>query len=215
VRVERKPVIGFSDATALFCTLHAHGLGPLVHAPVLHSLAGTEPADVEHLFALLAGDEPEPVQGEPWVEGEAHGPLVGGNLCLLAAMCGTPWQLDATGAILVLEEVGEPPYRVDRLLQQIRSAGVFEGVAGVLIGDFTGADVPEGANWTMRDVLVDQLRDLGVPVVGRLPIGHGARNRAFVWGAQARIAADGTVSINTASINTASINTASINTSTR
>lgn len=182
-----RPVIGFSDVTALFCALHRRGCGPLIHAPVVHSLASTEPDDRQQLWGLLRGEPAQPLSGSAWVGGQAEGWLCGGNLCLLASLCGTPWQLDATGAILVLEEVGEPPYRVDRMLQQLRSAGVFDGVAGIAVGELAGCAPPDGADWTMRDVFTDHLAPLGVPVVGALPIGHGARNRPFVWGAPAQL----------------------------
>ncbi|MCB9688535.1 MAG: LD-carboxypeptidase [Alphaproteobacteria bacterium] len=188
-----KPVIGFSDVTALFCALRRRGIGPLIHGPVLHSLSVTEPGSVEHLFDLLDGRETAPLDGETWVAGTAHGPLVGGNLSLLAATCGTPWQLDASGAILVIEEIGEHPYRVDRMLQQLSSAGVLDGVVGVAIGRNVGCDPPPGADYALADVFVDVLAPLGVPVVGELPIGHGPHNRAFVWDAPATLS-DGTLS---------------------
>ena len=73
------------------------------------------------------------------------------------------------------------------LLQQLASAGVLANVAGVALGQFTRCRVPEGAAYTLRDVLLDHLAPLGVPVVGDLPIGHGERNCAFVWDRTARI----------------------------
>jgi muramoyltetrapeptide carboxypeptidase len=185
--VPDKVVIGFSDMTALFCLLHQHGVGRLIHGPVLHSLPITDPGAIEHLFALLAGETVPPLEGEPWILGAAEGQLVGGNLSLIAALCGTPWQLDARGKILVIEEVGEAPYRVDRLMQQLLSAGVLDDVAGVAFGDFTDCTPPEGAAWTLREVLLDHVGRLAVPVAGNLPIGHGARNRAFQWGTVAHL----------------------------
>lgn len=182
-----RPVIGFSDVVALHAGLWRHGLGPLVHGPVLHSLPTTDAASVRHLSALLHGEPLEPLSGETWAAGAAQGPLLGGNLCVLAALCGTPWQLSAAGAILVLEEIGEAPYRVDRSLQQLASAGVLDGVAGVALGTFTGCAPPEGAPWTLRDLVLEHLAPLGVPVLADLPIGHGVENRAFVWGRTARI----------------------------
>lgn len=183
----RKPVIGFSDVTALHTALHQAGLGPAIHGPVVHSLPVTDAASQAHLWDLLAGRSVEALVGEPWVGGEARGPLVGGNLCLLAAGCGTRYQLDARGAILVLEDVGEVPFRLDRMLQQLRSAGVLDGVVGVAFGRFVQCNPPDGATWTLRDVLLEAVADLGVPVVGELPIGHGAENRAFVVGSPARL----------------------------
>ncbi len=183
-----RPVIGFSDVTALFSALHRAGVGPLVHAPVVHSLSNTDADDRRQLWGLLRGEAPEPLHGSQWVAGDAEGWLCGGNLCLLASLCGTPWQIDARGAIVVLEEVGEHPYRIDRMVQQLRSSGFFEGVVGVALGEMVGCNPPEGADWTLRDVLTEHLAALGIPVLGELPIGHGARNRPFVWGARAQLA---------------------------
>lgn len=182
-----RPVLGFSDGTALFAALHRAGAGPLVHAPVLHSLANTIPEDREALWALLRGDRDRPWPAEIWIPGEAEGWLAGGNLCVLAALCGTPWQLDARGAILMLEDIGEAPYALDRMLQQLVSAGVFDGVAGVGVGELVDCRVPAHCDWTLRDVFVEHLEPLGVPVLAGLPFGHGPRNRPFLWGASAQI----------------------------
>lgn len=182
-----KPVIGFSDVTALHTALHRADRGPAIHGPVVHSLPVTDAASRAHLWDLLAGRAVEPLVGTAWVPGEARGPLLGGNLCLVAATCGTRHQLDARGAILVLEDVGEVPFRLDRMLQQLRSAGVFDGVAGVAFGRFVQCNPPEGATWTVAELLQEAVADLGVPVVGELPIGHGAENRAFVVGSQGRL----------------------------
>lgn len=188
-RLQRKPIIGFSDVTALFAQLHPHGLGPCVHGPVVHSLPATDTASLDALFALLEGERTD-LTGTPWVEGEAEGPLLGGNLCLLAATAGTGAQLDASGSILVLEEIGEPAYRVDRMLQQCRSAGIFDDLAGIVLGDFVSCRVPEGADWSLEDMLREHLCTLGVPVLAEVPIGHGARNHAFVWGESCRLGGD-------------------------
>jgi muramoyltetrapeptide carboxypeptidase len=184
----QRPVIGFSDVTALFCALDRAGCGPLIHGPVVHSLGITDDDSTTHLFDLLEGRPLEPLTGQSWSEGTASGRLVGGNICVLAATCGTPWQLDATGAILVLEEVGEPAYRLDRLLQQLDSCGVFSGVRGFAVGQMHHCRVPEAVPYRIEDVLADHLCRRGVPVVGDLPIGHAQANRAFPWGVQAQIA---------------------------
>ena len=182
-----RPVLGFSDASALFCAMHARGAGPLLHAPVVHSLANTEPADREALWALLRGEPATPLYGEPWAAGTADGWLCGGNLAVIAAVCGTPWQLDARGAILVLEDVGEAPFRIDRMLQQLASSGVFDGVAGVAVGILDGCNPPAGATWTLKEIFLEHLGPLGIPVLGEVPVGHGTRNRPFPWHATAHI----------------------------
>jgi muramoyltetrapeptide carboxypeptidase len=187
-RLPKRAVIGFSDVVALLVALTSRVGSPVVHGPVVHSLSLTDEASLDHLFDLLEGRPVAPLVGQMWVDGEASGALVGGNLCTLAAMAGTRFQLDAHGAILVLEEVTEAPYRIERNLQQLRSAGVLDGVAGVAVGTFLDCDPPAGAAWSLREVLLDHLGPLGVPVVGGLPIGHGPANRAFPWGVEATLA---------------------------
>lgn len=180
-----RPVIGFSDLTALQNPLCRRSV--MVHGPVLHSLADTDPDDRTHLFDLLAGRPTAPLTGTMWSAGDATGRIVGGNLTLLAATCGTPWQVRGRGTLLFLEEIGETPYRVDRLLTQLRDAGVFRGVRGVLLGTFTGCDAPRSATWSLDDVLREHLLPLGVPVLAGLPTGHGVRNRALPLGARGQI----------------------------
>ncbi|MDQ4086227.1 MAG: LD-carboxypeptidase, partial [Actinomycetota bacterium] len=103
-------------------------------------------------------------------------PLVGGTVSLLAAMAGTPGALAARGAIAVLEDVNEQPYRIERFLTQLRRSGFFDGVLGVACGDFVCCgDVAQ-----LNRVLEDRLGDLGVPVVLGLPFGHGPR-QASLW----------------------------------
>ncbi len=182
------PFIGFSDASSLLNVLAARG-APALHAPVLHSLADLcDDPSREHLRRLLAGEPVAPLEGRILRSGTAEGPLVGGNLCVIASLCGTRWQLRAHACIVVLEEVSEPPYKVDRLLSQLLDSGCLDGVSGVALGTFLGAEAPEGAAWTVLEVLDELLAPLGVPVLADLPIGHGTANRAFQLGRSAKIA---------------------------
>ena len=191
-RLPRRPVLGFSDATALFAGLYAADRGPCVHAPVLHSLGGTDDESRAATWALLRGEPPAPMAGTTWVDGEAEGPVLGGNLTMFASLCGTPWAVHARGHVVLLEDVGEAPYRLDRAIGQLRQAGFFDGVLGVALGEFSGCKPPEGATWSLDDALSD-LRGLGVPVIAGLPVGHAARNRPFVWGSRVRLG-DGALS---------------------
>jgi muramoyltetrapeptide carboxypeptidase len=181
-RVSRAvPFLGFSDGTALLNPLADHG-NPAIHAPVLHSL--TEPADApsrERLRKLLAGEPLDPVKGESLVPGDTEGPLRGGNLSVLASLCGTAWQFKAAGKIVFLEDTNEPAYRVDRLLCQLLMSGALQGARGFVLGEFVNCDVPEKAKYTLQDVILDLLKPLDVPILGKVPIGHGPSNHCFAF----------------------------------
>ncbi len=189
-RIPPRPVIGFSDLTPLLDAMAARTSAIGVHGPVLHSLAATAEADQQALFALLAGAPTPPLRGEVWAAGHARGPLRGGNLTLLAATCGTPFQCRAQGAILLLEDIGETPYRLDRALQQLLGAGVFDGVAGIALGSWDGCAAPAGSAWKLEDMLAEVLLPLGVPILAGLPCGHGYRNQAVLIGADSEIVGD-------------------------
>tara|TARA_B100001093_G_C26234477_1_gene761671 strand:+ start:34 stop:426 length:393 start_codon:yes stop_codon:yes gene_type:complete len=116
----------------------------------------------------------------------ARGRLVVTNLTVATHLIGTHWFPSLEGAILVLEDVGEAPYRVDRMLTQWRSAGLFKGLAGVACGRFrwTEDDVLPG-DFSMDEILEERLGDLGVPLVMDLPLGHGQPNLALPLGRKA------------------------------
>ncbi|MCK6521721.1 LD-carboxypeptidase [Myxococcota bacterium] len=189
--IQPRPVIGFSDGTALHSALWGHARLLGVHGPVLHSLAVSDAPSQGRLRSLLMEGATTRWEGEVWVEGEAEGPLVGGNLCVLATLCGTPHQLNARGAILALEDIAEPAYKLDRMLNQLREAGVLAGVRAVVLGEFFQCLAPPDADWTVQDVLREALAPLGVPVLAGLPFGHGAHNEAFYFGGHARLSGGG------------------------
>ena len=186
-----KPLIGYSDITALHLLLDREGL-PALHAPMPASdlLLPGRGADAMALFTLLreglhAGHTwcHPPAPGPLHRGGVASGRLLGGNLSLLAASAGTPWQPDTRGRLLFIEEVGEAPYRVDRMLLQLQLAGMLAGVAGVLLGSFTEAE-------DCSAVLQDHLLALGVPLLAGWPAGHGTPNRPLPLGFMATLDAD-------------------------
>jgi muramoyltetrapeptide carboxypeptidase len=189
----RLPLIGFSDNTALHLGCAARGLVSF-HAP--HPAAEeVEESSLLLLHRLLSSDLPlgplpEATRGPPpemVTGGVAEGRLCGGNLSLLAATLGTPYAPRAEGCILFLEEVGEPPYRLDRLLTQLELAGVLRGVVGVAVGDLGGAG-EEAAE--LAEVVRERLGRLGVPVVQGLPFGHRPENWTLPLGVSAQLDAE-------------------------
>jgi muramoyltetrapeptide carboxypeptidase len=181
----RKPFVGYSDVTVLHAVLQARGAVSW-HAPIPASdlvVDGAED-DAQALFALLmnplrAGHVMAPtLLGGAWrVPGRASGRLVGGNLSLIASLIGTPWAVDARDAILFIEDVSEALYRVDRLLMQLRHAGVLAAARGFVLGSFTEEEDPSA-------LLHEHLGGLGKPVLAGWPAGHGRPNRALPLGAR-------------------------------
>ncbi len=186
-----KLVVGFSDVTAIHARLNAAGLATL-HGPVVTQL-GRAPADaVDHLAALLFGEAGAASAGRGLAAtasirpGRVTGPLLGGSLTLLAHLCGTPWLPSLRGAILFIEDVGEPPYKLDRYLTQLRLSGALDGLAGVAVGQLTGCDGGDGeAVATVRRLV----SALGVPAIEGLPAGHEDRNFALPLGPAATLEA--------------------------
>ena len=144
---------------------------------------------------MLRGEVPAPLQAEEGTVvhgGVVEGPLVVGNLEVLRSLCGTRYMPSLAGAILGLEEVGEAPYRIDRALTQLLSSGALRGVRGVVVGQLVRCEGPDEAPGpTAREVVVERLQTLGVPVVTGLPFGHDpAYNAALPFGAPVRLHAD-------------------------
>lgn len=179
-------VVGFSDVTALHLAWQARRWRS-VHGPVVTQL-GAQPADVvTRTFDLLEGRRVAPLLGADTVTpGQVEGPLIGGNLSLLASLVGTRFIPSLSGAVLLLEDIGERPYRIDRMWMHLKLAGALEGVAGVVLGEFTDCE-EKGASFTSAQVLAELTDSLSVPVLAGLPIGHGAVNQPVVLGARVRL----------------------------
>jgi len=183
VRRAAKMIVGFSDITALHA-VWAHAGIPSIHGTMAARLAVDPPEATERLFALLRTGRAPSLLGTPLVPGTARGRLAGGNLALQAAMCGTVHAPDFHGAIVFLEDTGERPYRLDRMLVQCRQAGLFRGIAGLALGWFDGCDDDQA---TAADVLREHAEVLGVPAVAGLPCGHRDPNHALPLGMAAQL----------------------------
>ncbi len=208
IRANPKLLMGYSDITGLLNGIHKHtGLvtfhGPIgaqTFSPYTYSefkkvvldgqsnvQLGTPPA-----FETAPGKVEKANRLTRIHGGKARGPLAGGNLSLLATLCGTPFMPDLDGRILFIEEVGESTYRVDRMLTQLWLAGALQKCAGIVFGKFT--DCKTSASWakqlTVEEILVDRCAGLGMPVLRGLMIGHIEDQTTLPLGCQAELDVD-------------------------
>jgi muramoyltetrapeptide carboxypeptidase len=200
-----KPVVGFSDITALHLYLHRFAGITTFHGPCLVPSGGLDAAsreaDLAAMYAALFEGTFPPCTGLTALNeaatraGSITGTLLGGSLTLMATSIGTRWQPGLRGALLVLEDVDEAPYRIDRMVTHLRTARLLDGLAGIALGQFTRCDA--GRPELLQATLADLFGDIPVPVVTGLPMGHEAPNRTLPLGAAATLtcAGDGTASL--------------------
>jgi muramoyltetrapeptide carboxypeptidase len=177
MRDARKLLIGYSDITTLLCWSLAHGMVAL-HGPMIEGRLAAGPSRYDEASFLNAAMRPEPL-GElsadgvsAFAPGEVSGMVIGGTLTQLVSMLGTPWAVDVPpGAILLLEDVSERPYRIHRMLTQLAQSGTLARAGALVFGEFRGCDEP-GGRPAIRDVIADFTRDFPGPVLFGLPFGH-------------------------------------------
>ena len=187
-------LLGFSDVTSLLWARVAAGQAGGVHGPLLTTLAAEPAWSQERLRALLFGEAVPDLEAVGWRAGMAEGPLLVANLTVATHLLGTPHLPALKGAILVLEDVGEAPYRIERMLTHWRLCGALQQLAGLAFGSFEGwreadgrADEPADHRFDLDQVLRERSLDLGIPVVAHLPVGHSPGNAALPLGVAARL----------------------------
>jgi len=189
-RKAAKPLVGYSDITTLLLWQRKQAGLLGIHGPMLETKDSLEGESGSALVRALQGTGPLPrYVGETLASGWAEGRMVGGSLSICVASLGTPWEIDTRDAILMLEDVTEPPYRIDRMLQQLRAAGKFDRVVAIALGSFRECDDERYPEWTMTRLLEESFGSRGKPVVLGLPFGHGRENRP--WPYAGRGALDG------------------------
>jgi muramoyltetrapeptide carboxypeptidase len=211
IRHHPKVFIGFSDITALHLAIQQRVGLITFHGPNLQDGFGaidimTAMTDTALWQAMLADaqswSQPEyslPPSSESNVAprmlapGIARGRLTGGNLSVLSGLLGTPFEIDTAGRILFLEDVDEPPYRIDRYLSQLRLAGKLQAAAGVLLGKFTDDRQPVSGETesAIAEVLRECFGTLGIPVLSNFPSGHQRTNVTLPMNAMVELQADG------------------------
>jgi muramoyltetrapeptide carboxypeptidase len=194
LRSRPKPIIGYSDITALHCAIGAQSSLATIHGPTAR---GRLSAFSERSLRAAATRTADPCgiasEARTLVSGRARGRLMGGNLALLCAVHGTPFQPNYDGAILVLEDVNEAPYRIERMLLQLRLSGDLQSCAGIAFGYFTNTgekDDSLGGTRPLAEILEEAAKAVGVPTISGIPLGHVADQWSIPLGMQAELDAD-------------------------
>lgn len=201
VRRDPKWLVGYSDVTALQMGLLATAGLVSVSGPMAGvEYRGTPDRFTDaHFWALVTGrdaglvlDNPPDVPLKVLRGGVAEGPVLGGCFSIVMSLFGTRWLPPLDGAILVLEDVHESLHRLDRMLVQLRLAGVLDRISGLVLGQFTdcGPAEPGKPHLVLDEILKEVLADLRVPCVTGFEYGHEPRKRSLPWGVRARLDAD-------------------------
>jgi len=199
-----KALVGFSDITSLHIAIGGRTGLVGIHANGLHGMGSPETSafSKERLLSVLrdggAGEVPRDPD-DPYVRairgGRVTAPLVGGNLWLVMQTLGTPWEIAGDGRIFFFEAVDHSPWEIDSILTHLLHAGKLEGIAGLVVGEMANCDWREDRpevprTKSLEDVLEEKLEPLGVPVLYKLPLGHGKHLAAIPLGVTATLDAD-------------------------
>lgn len=201
VRANPKLLIGYSDVTSLHLAFAARAGYATIHGP--NATGSWRKASWESFWRLafaadtpvLGGAEVEAETGRPArtvTGGKATGRLLGGNLTILSTLMGTPWLPSLDGAVLFLEDVNEAEYRIDRMFQQLKLAGVLDGLAGVIFGQCTSctSGEPDYAGFTIDQLIDHYFAPLGIPAVAGFDSGHVGNQLSLPCGARVELDGD-------------------------
>ncbi len=186
IRKNAKLFIGSSDITAMLNFLCTRCGMVTLHGPMITTLARADQKSLRSLAAALTESKPLSISADPVetiVAGRATGPVAGGNLSTLVHLLGTPLFPNLTGAIVFLEEIGEKPYRIDRMLTQMLFSGSLDRAAGICLGTYCNC----GEKDQVFKVFRDRLSQLPIPVAAGFSVGHGASSRTLPIGLDARL----------------------------
>jgi muramoyltetrapeptide carboxypeptidase len=196
IAASRKLFLGFSDITTLHLALNRRGL-PTVHAPMALTLSYEREIWVlESFVRILRGDTVPPAEapsGEVIVGGTAEGEVTGGCLCLLTDSIGTADALDATGKIVLIEDVDESPHRVDAMLTHLLNANILQSAAGIIVGEMTRTEEKTDDSIGFKpwdNIVIERLRPLGMPLIINFPFGHMKNMLTLPLGIRAKLDAD-------------------------
>lgn len=195
IRRHPKIFVGYSDITSLLTWINDETGLVTFHGPMAaKDFAHADGVDLESWFSAMEGKSAMEFGSSmtTLVEGEAKGTLYGGCLSILTASLGTRYEIETGGSILFLEDTAAKPYQVDRMLMQMKYAGAFDGVRGIVFGEMVDCVQPGGQNYLLQEVITRVLGDLGVPIAFGLSSGHVLRNNITLpFGVQAGLQARG------------------------
>jgi len=185
IREHPKILLGHSDITALLMAVHQKTGLVVFHGPMVRGLSTISEESLEALLQILSGGEPLALgpEGTCHISGEVEGPLMGGNLSLLCHLVGTPFLPSLEGAILFIEDIGEPLYRIDRMLTHLALAGHLRGIAGLIGGEFINCGEPV----EIERLLMAAASSLNIPLLTGFPVGHGRNNLTLPMGMPVRL----------------------------
>ncbi|WP_298653636.1 LD-carboxypeptidase [uncultured Proteiniphilum sp.] len=191
--IKRNPkwVVGYSDITILHAALQAHGIASL-HGPMAQHFSdeGAEDIAVRYTKIILAGQPVSyhiPVGDSRLLnrEGSAVGRVFGGNLSVFCGLLGTKYARIPRGGILFIEDIGEAPYRVDRMIYQLELAGVFRRIGGLIVGRFTGYEEDSQMYFPLQESIREAVNGYDFPLCFNFPVGHVRLNFPLIMGATA------------------------------
>ncbi|MBW2245849.1 MAG: LD-carboxypeptidase [Deltaproteobacteria bacterium] len=184
-----KIFVGFSDISVLLFILHARCSLVTFHGPVVTTLANTDKQTIAAMLKVMTADkifDLKPEKGIALKPGVCSGVVVGGNLTTLCHLAGTPYTPNFNGKILFLEDRGEAPYRIDRMLTQMKLAGCFEGLKGLFLGSFEACGKLDDIFRIVQEVF----NDVNIPILSGFEIGHARVNITIPIGLRATLDAD-------------------------
>lgn len=186
IRANPKTIVGFSDVSALLQAIYKHCHLLTFHGPMLTTLSKCDATSLNFLFEQLTGRAQPRIRPDRMKilkKGESSGIIVGGNLTTLAHLTATSYEVSWQGKIVFLEDVGESPYRIDRLFSHLYMAGRLKGVAGLILGEFSDC----GNQEEIWDRVLELFQGENFPIWADFPVGHGPRNLTLPIGVRARM----------------------------
>lgn len=189
IQAHPKIFVGYSDITALLTAITSQSGLVTFHGPMVTTLATAPELTRQTLSAAIASDAPieiAPAAGVVIQAGQTKGPVIGGNLNTLCHLLGTSFEAGFKNHILLLEDRGEAHYRIDRMLSQMKLAGCFEGIAGLVLGSFEDCGALDG----IYQIFQEHFQDFQIPILAGFDIGHGKQNMTVPIGMTATLDTD-------------------------